>query len=56
MVTPAAEVQRLRNAVSAVVALTKNTDGDDLNPDCELPVGEFQRVLAGHLINEGRRL
>jgi hypothetical protein len=55
MVTSAAEVRRLRNAVNAVVALTRSTDGDDLDPDCEVPVGEFQRVLAEHL-NEGRRL
>lgn len=40
-----AEVDRLRRIVTDVIDLTRNTDGDYLHPDSEIPVGEIQRVL-----------
>jgi hypothetical protein len=40
-----AEVERLRTALAAVESLTRNTDGGDVDPDPEIPVGEIRRVL-----------
>lgn len=42
----AAEIERLRRIVSEVTALTRDTDGDDIHPDAEIPVGEIQRALS----------
>ncbi|MDG4784383.1 hypothetical protein O7626_41090 [Micromonospora sp. WMMD1102] len=39
------EVERLRAMVRRVIALTRTTDGDELSPDAEIPVGELYRVL-----------
>jgi hypothetical protein len=41
MSAPSAVARRL----AAVRSLTRNTDGDDLHPDAEIPVGEIQRIL-----------
>lgn len=40
-----AEVERLRRVLADVASLTRSTDGDDLHPDEEVPVGEVQRML-----------
>lgn len=40
-----AEVERLRAIVASVVALTKDTDGNDLDQDSDLPVGVFMQAL-----------
>lgn len=37
---------RLMNALDAVKALTKDTDGGDVDGDADIPVGEIRRVLA----------
>lgn len=40
-----AEVRRLLAVVASVTALTKDTDGNDLDPDSDLPVGVFMQAL-----------
>jgi hypothetical protein len=37
---------RLMNALDAIEALTKDTDGGDVDGDADIPVGELRRVLA----------
>lgn len=44
-----AEVKRLHSFAQAIRNLTRDTDGNDLDGDCELPVGEFQGALVEHL-------
>jgi hypothetical protein len=34
-----------RKAVEAALSLTRNTEGDDLDPGAEIPVGEISRVI-----------
>ncbi|GIM88858.1 hypothetical protein [Paractinoplanes toevensis] len=41
----AAEIERLQAIVTAVTALTRDTDGNDLNGDVDLPVGVFQQAI-----------
>lgn len=40
---------RLVNALEAIEALTKDTDGGDIDGAVDIPIGEIRRVLAGHL-------
>jgi hypothetical protein len=40
-----AEIDRLRSQVAEITSLTRDTDGDDLDPDSEIPVGEIHRAL-----------
>jgi hypothetical protein len=38
--------ERALNALYAVVALTQDTDGGEVDGDADIPVGEIRRVLA----------
>lgn len=40
-----AEVEQLRTVVWRVVSVTQDTDGQPLDPDTEIPVGEVARML-----------
>jgi hypothetical protein len=42
-----AEMARLRAVLAAVEALTKDTDGGDIDGDADIPIGEIRRVLHG---------
>ncbi len=41
------EAAQLRHVVKLVTELTHDTDGNDLDPDTDIPVGEVMRALAG---------
>jgi hypothetical protein len=53
MQASAADVPRLLAAVEAVRALTRDTDGNYLPGESEVPVGEFQAALYEALLSEG---
>ncbi|WP_433731081.1 hypothetical protein ACQP2Y_21770 [Actinoplanes sp. CA-051413] len=40
------EIENLRRVVAEVESLTKDTDGNDVDGDAEIPVGEIRRALA----------
>jgi hypothetical protein len=48
----AKDVPRLLAAVEAVAALCRDTDGNWLPPQSELPVGEFQAAITRGLLGE----
>jgi hypothetical protein len=41
-----AEVEQLRRVIAEVESLTKDTDGNDVDGDAEIPIGEIRRALA----------
>jgi len=49
----ARDVRPLLAAIEAVRALTRDTDGNDLLGEAEVPVGEFQAAIWDALAGEG---
>jgi len=43
----AAEIETLRATVARAESVCMNTDGDYLDGDCEIPVGEVLRMIHG---------
>jgi hypothetical protein len=39
-------IERQAAVIAAVWSLTKDTDGGDIDPDADIPVGEIRRVIA----------
>ena len=47
------DVPRLLALADAVIGLCRDTDGNWLEPESELPVGEFQAAISRALLGEG---